>query len=472
MSILAEQIETARTVATLGVTGRVLSAAGMTVQVAGLPVPVGSLCEIIVGHGRVIPAEVIGFRHDAALLMPLHGGAGLTKGQHVRLLTRSQRVPVGPALLGRVVDGMGAACDGGPPISADTYYPLYRPAPDAVSRPRIDRPISVGVRSINAMLTAGCGQRLGIFAGTGVGKSVLLGMMARYTGADVAVVALVGERGREVAEFIAKDLGPEGLKRSVLVVSTSDQSPPLRVRACFVATAIAEYFRDQGADVLLLMDSITRMAMAGRQIGLAAGEPPATKGYPPSVFAMLPKLLERSGRTESGSVTGLYAVLVEGDDISEPIADAVRGTLDGHIWLSRKLANRGQYPAVDVLESISRVMPDVVDAGQVAAAQRVKGMLSVWSEIEDLVNIGAYASGTNSEFDLVIRMRPAIEAFMRQKIDEGVDFESSRKALLALTAQIEETGAEIKERLRRRDAEGRDAGSRNRQRQNVGKQMG
>ncbi len=452
MSILAEQIETVRTASTMGVTGRVLSSAGMTVQAVGLPVPVGSLCEIAVGSDRVILAEVIGFRRDVTLLMPLYGGPGLTKDQRVRHVTSSQKVPVGPALLGRVVDGMGVACDGGEPISADMYYPLHCPAPDAVSRPRIDTPISVGIRSVNSLLTVGRGQRLGVFAGTGVGKSVLMGMMARYTGADVAVVALVGERGREVSEFLAKDLGEEGLKRSVVVVSTSDQSPPLRVRACYVATAIAEYFRDQGADVLLLMDSVTRMAMAGRQIGLAAGEPPATKGYPPSVFASLPKLLERSGRTSSGSVTGLYTVLVEGDDINEPISDAVRGTLDGHIWLSRRLANRAQYPAVDVLESISRVMPNVVDAEQLAAAERVKRLLSVWSEIEDLVNIGAYASGTNPEFDLAIQMRPAIETFMRQKIVEGVDYAASRGALLALSEEIEKADAAIGEKAKCRNA--------------------
>lgn len=439
MSILAEQIETARSVNTLGITGRVISSAGLTVQAAGLPVPVGSLCEIVIGSGTTLPAEVIGFRHNTTLLMPLQSGEGLTKGQFVRHVTSSQKVPVGAALLGRVVDGMGQACDDGPPISADMYYPLHCAAPDPVSRPRIAQPISVGIRSINALLTVGGGQRMGIFAGTGVGKSVLLGMMARYTGADVAVVGLVGERGREVADFLAKDLGTEGLKRSVVVVSTSDQSPPLRVRACFVATAIAEYFRDQGANVLLLMDSITRMAMAGRQIGLAAGEPPATKGYPPSVFAMLPRLLERSGRTTRGSVTGLYTVLVEGDDINEPIADAARGILDGHIWLSRRLASRGQYPAVDVLDSISRVMPDVVDEAQVAAAQRVKRLLSVWSEIEDLVNIGAYAAGSNPEFDLVIQMRPVIEEFLRQKVADGVDFETARTTLLELAARIERT---------------------------------
>ncbi|MCG8406221.1 MAG: FliI/YscN family ATPase [Phycisphaerales bacterium] len=439
MSLLVEQIETARTVGTLGVEGRVLASAGMTVQVNGLPVSVGSLCEICIGTDHWIPAEVIGFRNSITLLMPLGEAKGLTEGQRVRLVTSSQKVPVGPSLLGRVVDAMGDACDGEAPISVDSYYPLHRTSPDAMSRPRIDTPISVGIRSINAMMTAGRGQRMGIFSGTGVGKSVLLGMMARYTTADVVVMALVGERGRELRDFIAKDLGHEGLKRSVLVISTSDQSPPLRMRAGFTATAIAEYFRDQGADVLLLMDSITRMAMAARQIGLAAGEPPATKGYPPSVFAHLPRLLERSGRSEKGSITGLYTVLVEGDDVNDPIADAVRGYLDGHIWLSRKLANRGQYPAVDVLESISRVMPDVVGAPHVQAAQRIKRLLAVWEEIEDLVNIGAYARGTNPEFDLVIQMRPAIEAFLKQAMNDGVDFDASRAELLALIGKIEET---------------------------------
>ncbi len=445
MTILAEQIETARTAASLGVTGRVLSATGMTVHVEGLPVPVGSLCEIAVGPGRVMPAEVIGFRRNVTLLMPLLAADGLTKGQLVHHVTSAQRVPVGPQLLGSVVDGMGVPCDGRPPISVDSYYPLHRPAPDALTRQRIDTPLSVGIRSLNALLTIGRGQRLGIFSGTGVGKSVLLGMMARYTAADVAVIALVGERGREVADFIAKDLGPEGLKRSVLVVSTSDQSPPLRVRACFVATAIAEYFRDQGADVLLLMDSVTRMAMAGRQIGLAAGEPPATKGYPPSVFATLPKLLERSGRTDAGSITGLYTVLVEGDDLNEPISDAVRGTLDGHIWLSRRLANRAQYPAVDLLESISRLMPDILEESHIEATQRVRRLVSVWSDIEDLVNIGAYAAGTNAEYDLAIQMRPAIEAFMKQPIDEGIDFETAHAALMELSAKTDRLEATIRQ---------------------------
>ncbi|MFH1419585.1 MAG: FliI/YscN family ATPase [Planctomycetota bacterium] len=445
MTILAEQIETARLAPTLGVSGRVLAVTGMTVQVAGLPVPVGSMCEIVVGSHRVVPAEVIGFRQDITLLMPLVDAHGVTKGHRVRFVTDSQKIAVGRALLGRVLDGLGRPCDGGPAIVADTYYPLHRSAPKAAERRPIDTPMSVGIRSINALLTAGCGQRLGIFAGTGVGKSVLLGMMARYTTADVSVVALVGERGREVGDFLLKDLGEHGLKRSVVVVSTSDQSPPLRIRACNIAAAVAEYFRDQGANVLLLMDSVTRMAMAGRQVGLAAGEPPATKGYPPSVFAMLPRFLERSGKTESGSITGLYTVLVEGDDINEPVADAVRGALDGHIWLSRRMANRGVYPAVSVLDSISRVMPDIVAPEQLDAAARVKRLLSVWNEIEDLVNIGAYAPGTNPEFDLAIQMRPAIEAFMRQAIDEGVDFESSNAAVMALCSRIDEAEARIQQ---------------------------
>lgn len=445
MSVLAEQIETAETTTTLGVTGRVLSAAGMTVQVAGLPAPIGSMCEIVVGPSRSLPAEVIGFRQNATLVMPLFEAEGVTRGQAVRLATSAQKVAVGPGLLGRVLDGMGRPCDRDEPVATDAHYPLLRSAPEAVRRRRIDAPMSVGVRSINALLTPGCGQRLGVFAGTGVGKSVLLGMMARYTAADVTVIALVGERGREVNDFLVKDLGEEGRKRSVVVVSTSDQSPPLRVRACCVAVAVAEYFRDRGANVLLLMDSVTRMAMAGRQIGLAAGEPPATKGYPPSVFAMLPKFLERSGRTESGSITGLYTVLVEGDDINEPIADAARGALDGHIWLARRLANRGQYPAVSVLDSISRVMPDVVDAEHLAAAAKVKRLLAVWSEIEDLVSIGAYAVGSNPEFDLAIQMRPAIEAFLKQPVEEGADFGGSRAALLELSARIDKAEAGLKQ---------------------------
>ena len=287
------------------------------------------------------------------------------------------------------------------------------------------------------MHTVGGGQRLGIFAGTGVGKSVLMGMIARYTTADVSVVALIGERGREVGDFIRKDLKEEGLKRSVLVVSTSDQSPVLRVRAAFVATTVAEYFRDLGDDVLLLVDSTTRIAMAQRQIGLSAGEPPTTKGYPPSVFGLLPKLHERSGLTDKGSITGLYTVLVEGDDISEPISDAVRGILDGHVWLSRELANRAPYPAVSVLESISRVMPDVVDEGHLRAAATIRRVLAVWADIEDLVNLGAYTPGTNVDFDVAVKMKPAIDEFLQQAIRERAEWSVTRDGLISLAAEIE-----------------------------------
>lgn len=438
MTALAEQIEIARRTPALGVTGRVTAFAGMSLSAAGLPAPIGSLCEVFTGARRSVFAEVIGFRQGTTLLMPLEASEGISKGQRVRLVTTSQKIAVGPALLGQVIDGLGRRLDNGRPVDTAEAYPLHRSAPEATSRPRIDVPLSVGIRSINALLSVGCGQRLGVFAGTGVGKSVLLGMMARYTSADVTVIALVGERGREVGDFLAKDLGPQGLKRSVVVVSTSDESPPMRMRACFAATAVAEYFRDQGAGVLLLMDSVTRMAMAGRQIGLAAGEPPATKGYPPSVFAAMPRLMERCGRTPRGSITGLYTVLVEGDDLTEPVADAARGILDGHIWLSRRLASRGQYPAVSVLDSISRVMPDLADSAHLAAAARVRRLLAVWSEIEDLVSIGAYAAGTNPEYDVTIRMRPAVEAFLRQSIDEEAGFAASREALLVLAAQIED----------------------------------
>ncbi len=449
MTALAEQIETAETMSCLGLTGRVASVTGMTVEAAGLPLPVGSVCEIC-APGRGVMAEVIGFRGSVTLLMALSEPRGLAKGQPVRSITDSRKIAVGPGMLGRVFDGMGSACDGGPAITFETRYPLDRSAPKAVGRSLIDTPLSVGIRSINALITPGRGGRLGVFAGTGVGKSVLLGMMSRHTSADVAVIALVGERGREVGDFISKELGKDGLKRSVVVASTSDQSPLLRVRAGLVATTIAEYFRDRGADVLLMMDSVTRLAMAGRQIGLAAGEPPATKGYPPSVFAMLPKLLERSGRTDRGSITGLYTVLVEGDDTNDPIADAVRGILDGHVWLSRRIASRGQYPAVSVLESISRLMPDVVDADQMEAAQKIRRMLSTWDEIEDLVNIGAYAPGSNPDFDLVIEMRPAVEEFLRQEMREEVDFESSRSELMDLSKRIDEASNRLKKRASQR----------------------
>jgi len=420
----------------LRVTGRVAEVTGLTVIAEGLPVPVGALCRIEHGAGEPVAAQVVGVQRDRAVLMPLREPLGIGAGHRVVSTTSLQHVPVGRGMLGSILDGLGRPIGGNVAFAAEALYPVYRDAPPPLSREPIRAALATGIRAVDALHTVGRGQRLGVFAGTGVGKSVLMGMIARNTAADVTVVALVGERGREVGDFIRKDLGEEGLARCVLVVSTSDESPVLRVRAGFVATAVAEYFRDLGRDVLLLMDSTTRMAMAQRQIGLSCGEPPTTRGYPPSVFALLPKLLERSGNTARGSLTGLYTVLVEGDDIHEPISDAIRGTLDGHIWLARGLANRGHYPAVGVLESISRVMVDVVDDEHLQAAAEVRRVLAVWTDIEDLVNVGAYAPGANVEFDVAVRLKPAIDAFLQQAIRDRAGFEDTRARLLALAADV------------------------------------
>jgi flagellum-specific ATP synthase len=354
-------------------------------------------------------------------------------------------VPVGRQLLGRVLDGFGRPIGNDAGFAVERHYPIHADPPAALERERIGTILPTGIRSIDAMHTVGAGQRLGIFAGTGVGKSVLLGMIARNTDADVIVAALIGERGREVGDFLHKDLGDERLKRCVMIVSTSDQSPVLRVRAGFVATAVAEYFRDLGNSVLLLMDSTTRIAMAQRQIGLSAGEPPTTRGYPPSVFGLFPRLLERCGRTRRGAITGLYAVLVEGDDINEPVSDALRGVLDGHVWLSRDLANRGHYPAVSVLDSISRVMCDVADETHLQAAAAVRRVLAVWGDIQDLVNVGAYAPGSNPDFDLAVRMKPQIDEFLRQAVDERAAFATTRRGLLELAERIHTVRAELEQ---------------------------
>lgn len=425
------------------VTGRVVSVQGLTVIADGLPVAVGSFCRIARSDGQQVDAQVVGIDGDRAILITMREPAGISAGDSVRSAVGLHYVAVGRQMLGAILNGMGHPVGGRTDYAIEAHYPVYRDAPPPLSRKAIDHVLETGVRAIDAMHTLGGGQRLGVFAGTGVGKSVLMGMIARYTTADVTVVALVGERGREVGDFLRKELGAEGMRRCVLVVSTSDESPVLRVRAAFVATAVAEYFRDLGNHVLLLMDSTTRIAMAQRQIGLSAGEPPTTKGYPPSVFALLPKLLERSGRTRSGSITGLYTVLVEGDDISEPISDAVRGILDGHLWLSRDLANRGHYPAVDVLESISRVMTDVAGDEHLAAAASVRGVLAVWNDIEDLVNIGAYAAGTNVAFDVAVRMKPAIDAFLQQSMSERAAFAQTLDRLIGLSKEI----ARVREEL-------------------------
>ncbi len=437
MTLLDDHIQTVRTCLPQKVTGRVAHLRGLTIAAEDLPVPVGATCVIRTRCGEQARVEVIGFASGMALLMPLDEALGVSPGDPVTCVRAQQSVPVGSALMGRIINAMGEPIDEGPPPAAEAFYPLHRPAPPAMQRRRILEPISTGIRSIDGMITVGDGQRLGIFAGTGVGKSVLLGMVARYTSADVTVVALVGERGREVLDFIEKDLGPEGRKRCVLVVSTSDESPAMRVRAGFTATAVAEFFRDRGQRVLLMMDSVTRVAMAQRQIGLAAGEPPATKGYTPSVFAVLPKLLERSGRLGTGSITGFYSVLVEGDDLTDPICDAVRGIVDGHMVLSRALSNRGHWPAVSVLDSLSRLMIDLVDESHYGASQEVRRLLAVWQDIEDLVNIGAYAAGTNPEYDLAIAARQWISEFLRQKIAEPSGLDDARKRLAELAQRIE-----------------------------------
>lgn len=436
MTILARHTALLERTVLRKVTGRVTEVTGLTVAAADLRVSVGSMCLIEPARRPPIEAQVVGFRPGRAVLMPLEDVEGVSLGDRVSSCVTLQHVPVGRQLIGRVVDGLGRVIDERGPFAVEARYPVLASSPEPLARRAIDEPLATGIRSIDAMHTVGKGQRVGVFAGTGVGKSVLMGMIARNTASDVNVVCLVGERGREVGDFLRRDLGEDGLKKTVMVVSTSDKSPVLRVRACFTATAIAEYFRDQGADVLLMMDSTTRMAMAQRQIGLAAGEPPATKGYPPSVFALLPQLLERAGRTERGSITGLYTVLVEGDDINEPVADAVRGTLDGHVWLDRRLANRGHYPAVATLESISRVMPDIIDDAHQAAARTVRRVLAVWDDIEDLVNIGAYAAGANVEYDVAVKMRPRIETFLQQDMNEPSVMADAREALVALADEI------------------------------------
>jgi flagellum-specific ATP synthase len=412
------------------VSGRVTDVIGLVVEASGPGAPLGSLCHIL-GVERVIPAEVVGFRTGRVLLMPLGELAGVAPGSRVVLVREKPIVRIGDAMLGRVLDALGRPLDGRGPIEVEAEYPLYGERMNPLDRRPIREPLDLGVRAINALLTCGRGQRLGIFAGSGVGKSALLGMMARYTRAEVTVIALVGERGREVREFVERDLG-DGLARSVVVAATSDQPPLVRIRGAFLATTIAERFRDQGRDVLLMMDSLTRVAMAQREIGLSVGEPPSARGYTPSVFGLLPRLLERAGQGREGSITGLYTVLVEGDDMNEPIADAARSLLDGHVALSRRLASESHYPAVDVLGSISRVMLDIVPPEHRAAAARVRSWLATHRDAEDLINIGAYARGSSPAIDEAMAKLPAVTAFLRQPLGERASLPDSVAALAAL----------------------------------------
>ena len=419
--------------------GRVCAVRGLTVSAAGLPVPIGARCVIRTRRDSGVDAEVVALREGQAVLSVFGEATGIAPDDEVVCLSGPPRVPVGFDLLGRVIDAQGRPLDGRPAPRLNIRYPLYRAAPAAMERKRIDQPLGLGIRAIDGLLTAGRGQRLGIFAGTGVGKSILMGMICRNTQAAVNVVVLVGERGREVGDFIRQQLGPAGLARSVVVVCTSDEAPALRVRSCLHGTAIAEYFRDQGLDVLLMMDSITRMAMAQRQIGLAAGEPPTSKGYPPSVYALLPRFLERAGRTRSGSITGIYTVLVEGDDLDDPLADAVRGILDGHIWLARNLANRGHYPAIDVLNSISRVAPDVTSPVQQQATLALRRVLATWRDIEDLVSIGAYVPGTNPDYDVAVQTREVLNAFLTQPREVSCTFEEAAQSVCQLGEVLAKT---------------------------------
>ncbi|GAB6175220.1 FliI/YscN family ATPase [Desulfobaculum senezii] len=414
--------------------GKVSKVVGLIAEGRGIKAPLGAVCELL-PEGRsdkAIYAEVVGFRDGACLFMPYGEMRGIRPGSLIKNTSTPPLFPVGKNFLGRAIDAFGTPLDNGAPIAASGYYPLYAEPLNPLDRPRICEPLDVGVRAINGLLTLGKGQRVGIMAGSGVGKSTLMGMMARYTKADVNVIALVGERGREVLEFIEKDLGPEGMARSVLVVATSDNSPLVRMRAAYAASTIAEYFRDDGKDVLLMMDSVTRFAMAAREVGLAAGEPPTTRGYTPSVFAQLPRLLERAGRSSKGTITGIYTVLVDGDDFNEPVADGVRSILDGHIVLTRDLADQGHYPAIDVLKSISRLRSDVTPDAVQQAGQEFVRHLATYNRVEDMVNIGAYAKGSNPEIDAALDLIGPQREYLQQQVGAGATLDDSFSALTSL----------------------------------------
>jgi flagellum-specific ATP synthase len=400
--------------------GKVTQVVGLVIEGYCPDTSVGAICEIKPLEGDPIPAEVVGFRNNKTLLMPLGELRGVGLDSLISVRRDNASLGVGPLMLGRVIDGLGKPIDDKGPIDVEEEYPIYALPVNPMTRPPIRKPLDLGIRSINGLLTCGRGQRVGIMAGSGVGKSTLLGMIARYTEADVNVIALIGERGRELREFIEKDLQEQGLKKSVVVVATSDQPPLVRMRGAYIATTIAEYFKNQGKKVLLMMDSATRFAMAMREVGLAIGEPPTTKGYTPSVFAALPKLLERTGNFSEGSITALYTVLVEGDDFNEPISDAMRSILDGHIVLSRDLAARAIYPPIDVLASASRVMTDVASKDHLDVASKFKEVLAIYRQSEDLINIGAYKAGSNPGIDYAVAHIAEMQAFMKQAVDDPV----------------------------------------------------
>ncbi|WP_312613150.1 FliI/YscN family ATPase [Oscillibacter sp.] len=424
--MFGQMIQQLQNADTFSLTGRIENIVGMSIEASGKNAAVGDICRIYNGDtGDQVTAEVVGFKNDRILLMPYSDMSGISAGNFVRNTGRQLTLPMGPFLRGRIINALGQPIDGGPAFEAGASHCVEGKYINPLSRPAITERMEFGVKAIDGLLTIGKGQRIGIFAGSGVGKSTLMGMIARNVKADINVIALVGERGREVLDFVRKDLGEEGMARSVLVVATSDQPAMLRKKCPSVATGIAEYFRDQGYDVLLMMDSLTRFAMAQREIGLAVGEPPVARGYTPSIYAELPKLLERSGNFERGSITGVYTVLVEGDDTNEPIADTVRGILDGHIVLSRRLAAANHYPAIDVGASISRLMTDIVPMENRRTAGRVRDIMSVYEKSSDLVSIGAYKAGTNPKLDYALGKIDAIDAFLKQGIDEAFSYEET-----------------------------------------------
>lgn len=414
--------------------GKVTRVVGLTIESKGPQASVGDLCYIYVGKHKKkrLMAEVVGFRDEHVLLMPLSGIAEIAPGSLVEATRRPLEIKVGSSLIGKVIDGCGLPLNGEELPKGLSPFPTDNQPPNPLDRPRINEAMSIGVRAIDGLLTVGRGQRIGIFAGSGVGKSTLLSMIIKNSDADINVIALIGERGREVKDFIERDLGEEGLKKSVIVVATSDQPALMRIKGAMTATAIAEYFRNQGLHVNLMMDSVTRFAMAQREIGLAIGEPPTTKGYTPSVFALLPKLLERSGTNKTGSITAFYTVLVDGDDMNEPIADAVRGILDGHLVLDRKLANKGQYPAINILRSVSRVMNEIVSEEHRLAAENLRGLLATYYESEDLINIGAYKRGSSREIDTAIQAYPKIIEYLKQGIKERTNKQMAVEQLISL----------------------------------------
>ncbi|HEX8324942.1 MAG TPA: FliI/YscN family ATPase [Tepidisphaeraceae bacterium] len=440
MSVLAAQLEAINAAMPIGVAGQVAAISGLTIEATDLPLPVGSLCRIFAGGSvsHVVSAEVIGFQGDRTLLMSLSNVSGVSRGDRIELVTASPRVWCSDAMLGRVINGLGEPTDGLGPVPRGESRRIDAKAVTPMDRVNIREPITTSVRAIDALHTCGRGQRMGIFSGPGVGKSTLMSQIAKHTDADISVIALIGERGREVQEFIENSMGPGGMARAVVIVCTSDETPLLKVRTAKVACAVSEYFRDQGKNVLLLMDSLTRLAQAQRQIGLAAREPPATKGFPPSVFALIPEIMERAGKTRVGSITGFYTVLVEGDDFNEPIPDAVKGISDGHLWLNRKLAAKGHFPAIDVTQSISRVRGDVMESSRVKLARKVLGLLATYDEIADLVSIGAYVSGINLEQDVAVMARPRIIEFLKQESTQPLTLAEAGQQLDQLCAWIEQ----------------------------------